>query len=275
MNEINFNIEDIENINFDLGVAVKEIAPSLENLNVIPTREQQIFNHEDSYGYDKVTVEGYTPIVNKKTITENGIYNASDDNLDGYSSVEVATKGSELPLVNTVEDAFSVVSQVLNKVVENYPKILTTSATLYTPNTNFRCYCIQKRNSGKYRILWGPDCYFNASVVSGSIHTYHFSGNNIGPSGLSGSVNGTSLNAVDSGYGYISQEMDTIEDCVNAIQSKNTSYSFWTTNNNFGFKKDEPFIIPASNTVIINKTNDVIECLPSQQISANETIEVI
>lgn len=32
------------------------IYPSLENLEVNPTNEQQVFNHENSYGYDKVTV---------------------------------------------------------------------------------------------------------------------------------------------------------------------------------------------------------------------------
>ena len=280
MNEINFNIEDIKNINFDLGVAVKEIAPSLENLNVIPTREQQIFNHEDSYGYDKVTVERYTPIVNKKTITENGTYNASDDNLDGYSSVEVATSGGgELPTVNNINEVFEISHQVLNKVIENYPKILTTSATLYTPNANFRCYCIQKRSSGKYRILWLPDCYiYFTSTSYDTLGGYYININSpsgIKPSGLSGKTSLTGISKVDGGYGYSSSEMDTIDDCINAIQSPNTTYSLWTTNNNFGCAIDTDYKIPVSNTLIMEQVSEVYNILPSQQISANETIEVI
>lgn len=35
----------------------KEIFPPLENLEVTPTKEQQVFNHENSYGYDEVIVE--------------------------------------------------------------------------------------------------------------------------------------------------------------------------------------------------------------------------
>ena len=34
-----------------------KIYPSLENLTVIPTGEQQVFNHPNSYGYDEVVVE--------------------------------------------------------------------------------------------------------------------------------------------------------------------------------------------------------------------------
>lgn len=121
MNEINFNIEDIKNINFDLGVAVKEIAPPLENLEVTPTKEQQVFNHENSYGYDTVTVEPYKANVDTKTITKNGTYNASDDNLDGYSSVEVATSGVDIneyfgDTLQTGNSSTSSINMIIKKI---------------------------------------------------------------------------------------------------------------------------------------------------------------
>lgn len=57
MNEINFNVENIEKINLSMDVGIKEIYPPIENLEVTPTKEQQVFAHENSYGYDNVTVE--------------------------------------------------------------------------------------------------------------------------------------------------------------------------------------------------------------------------
>lgn len=56
MNEINFQIEDIEKIDLSMDVGVKEIFPPIENLEVNPSKEQQVFNHENSYGYDEVIV---------------------------------------------------------------------------------------------------------------------------------------------------------------------------------------------------------------------------
>lgn len=57
MNEINFNVEDIKKIDLSMDVGVKEIYPPIENLEVTPTKQEQVFNHENSYGYDKVIVE--------------------------------------------------------------------------------------------------------------------------------------------------------------------------------------------------------------------------
>ena len=53
MNEINFNIEETEKIDLSMDVGIKEVYPPIEDLKVTPSKEQQIFNHENSYGYDK------------------------------------------------------------------------------------------------------------------------------------------------------------------------------------------------------------------------------
>lgn len=48
-----FEIEDVRE------VVVQEVPtfPALENLSITPTTEEQVFNHENSYGYDEVRVE--------------------------------------------------------------------------------------------------------------------------------------------------------------------------------------------------------------------------
>lgn len=67
MNEINFNVEDIEQVDLSIGMGIKEIYPPIENLEVTPTKEQQVFNHENSYGYDKVIVK---PIPDEYIVSE-------------------------------------------------------------------------------------------------------------------------------------------------------------------------------------------------------------
>ena len=73
------------------------VLANLQEKEVIPTKEVQEIIADVPYdGLSKVTVDAYTPITDKKIITENGTYKASDDNLDGYSEVEVATSGVDI-----------------------------------------------------------------------------------------------------------------------------------------------------------------------------------
>ncbi len=65
---------------------------------IIPTGEIQI-NQNGIYNVkDKVTADVNIPEkqLGTKTITKNGIYKATDDNLDGYSEVEVETSGVDI-----------------------------------------------------------------------------------------------------------------------------------------------------------------------------------
>lgn len=73
------------------------VLANLQEKNATPSKEVQEIIADVPYdGLSKVTVDAYTPITDKKIITENGIYKASDDNLDGYSEVEVATTGVDI-----------------------------------------------------------------------------------------------------------------------------------------------------------------------------------
>lgn len=117
MNEINFNIEDIEKIDLSMDVGIKEIYPPLENLEVTPTKEQQVFTHENSYGYDNVTVNPIPEIKLQDkdiTINENGIHSiVADDEYDGLNQVNVT--------VDAIED--------LTEELETYNNELTTQET--------------------------------------------------------------------------------------------------------------------------------------------------
>ena len=73
------------------------VLANLQEKNATPSKEVQEIIADVPYdGLSKVTVDAYTPITDKKIITENGTYKSSDDNLDGYSEVEVATSGVDI-----------------------------------------------------------------------------------------------------------------------------------------------------------------------------------
>ena len=75
--------------------------PKLEESQRIEIVENGNYNVTPSSGYDaiekvEINVNVPEPKLGTKTITENGTYKASDDNLDGYSEVEVATSGVDI-----------------------------------------------------------------------------------------------------------------------------------------------------------------------------------
>jgi len=82
-----FEIEDVRE------VVVQEVPtfPALENLTVTPTTEEQVFNHENSYGYDEVRVEPMTITLQQKTITptKSNQVITFDENYDGLESVSI------------------------------------------------------------------------------------------------------------------------------------------------------------------------------------------
>lgn len=76
-------------IDFEVTQGIpKYVLANFQSKTVIPTTEQQIVRADSGYdGLEQVTVEKIN--LSNKTITENGTYNAENENIDGYSSVEV------------------------------------------------------------------------------------------------------------------------------------------------------------------------------------------
>ena len=73
----------------------------LQNVNVTLSSEPQSITPGSGYygiGMVNVPASGSAPVVGTKSISANGIYNASDDSLDGYNSVIVQVP---VPTFNT------------------------------------------------------------------------------------------------------------------------------------------------------------------------------
>lgn len=70
---------------------VRKVYPELENLTVRARAEKQVFEHENSYGYDKVTVESIEIRLQDKEVSPN--YDVqkvtADDDYDGLGEVTV------------------------------------------------------------------------------------------------------------------------------------------------------------------------------------------
>lgn len=86
----------------DLNKQVEVVAPSTQAKTVTPTKEiQEVIPDKGVFALSKVTVkeipdEYIIAKLDKKIITQNGVYTASDDNLSGYSEVEVLTGGVDI-----------------------------------------------------------------------------------------------------------------------------------------------------------------------------------
>ncbi len=92
------NLNAKQSLSSKLGNAIIYINPITQEKEITPARTVQEIIPDIGYtGLSKVIVKGYKPNVANKTITTNGIYKATDDNLDGYSEIEVKTNGIQVP----------------------------------------------------------------------------------------------------------------------------------------------------------------------------------
>lgn len=92
-----------------------------------------VVNGENIYDYfpDKDPSGG--GVLVEKSVTENGIYLASDDNADGYSSVDVDVKTGAVPTFYDVTPATGV-NAIIGKPVKIGPKVTWTGQVQFSAN---------------------------------------------------------------------------------------------------------------------------------------------
>lgn len=91
------NLSTKGSLSGSLSNSVIYVDPIIQEKEVTPTRNVQEITPDAGYtGLSKVTVKGYVPKVANKTITQNGVYSAEEEGLDGYDIVKVETSGVDI-----------------------------------------------------------------------------------------------------------------------------------------------------------------------------------
>ena len=219
-------------------------------------------------------------ILEKGTITLK-----ADEGYDGLNTVEINTSfnvgegssgGIELPEVVTKDTLADYVGQVtpiiLNPLLETTNTnegYINDNVIIYTPMDTYKYYCIRK-NSG-YNIIWcnhpilNYDSYNTMSINCLQIGTYEISNGESKPSSVK-PYNKT-------GTYYISGNYNTLDECIQALQNKNTIYTSGSTAGIYtNTLITETMLTPCSNMICFGK-NGILT--PSRKVSNNETIEVI
>lgn len=119
-----------QTIEGNINKAIEYIDPVTQEKTIDATKETQVVVPDENYtGLSKVTINGYVPNVDKKTITKNGIYKATDDNLDGYNEVDVETSGVDINdyFVTTIDDTNGQSFFARAKFLKKNPKFIVTA----------------------------------------------------------------------------------------------------------------------------------------------------
>lgn len=123
-------------LNGEVNISKEFISPPLIDLEVNPSKEQQVFNHEDDYGYDNVIVnsipEEYIIPSGSLDITENGTKDVTS-----YAEVNVNIEGKEdlTEELNTYNTELTEQETKIADVIE----LLQTKATPTTEKYAPRC----------------------------------------------------------------------------------------------------------------------------------------
>ena len=122
----NLNVK--QSLSGSLSNSVVYVNPITQEKEATPTKQvQEIVPDSGFTGLSKVIVNPYTIVVDSKKITKNGKYKSSDDNLDGYSEVEVETSGVDINDYYVTDGSVSggTISQYIKKI----PPIDTSNVT--------------------------------------------------------------------------------------------------------------------------------------------------
>ena len=262
------NKETLQSYNTRLNTNNISLDSILESINKLPENKEPLLQ-------DK-----------KVTITSNGIKNiVADEDYAGLRIVEVETDvKSTVEDMKNIEDMQRVINSKIGDVIayfRNYPDTYETytnePVTLYTPSVDCKYYTIRCRGLNSYSILWIPPTFinyysvalFHTALLTISKRTHLLDGNLYNSEG---SISLGTYNIV----GYYSSNYSSIEECIEAMKSPNTTYTEAPSSYKWSFEDPRQYgwsdyAFPCTNLPCFE--NNIL--LQSKKVSSDETIEVM
>lgn len=209
----------------------------------------------------------------KAAIESKGVEVPSSAKLDSFDTYIENISGSGEPIhtfAQLNEKAKEFVDYLLD-IPSTYTSSSSEPITLYTPDETCKKYIIAKKPNGYYRAYWIKT---NTGVVSSVVSTYYQMKSwylNVSQVGL------TDLTSFDNAIipgnyvpsGYSTGDLYTVQACLDALKSSQTSYTRITEYPKLDGQKD----IPYSNTFVYDSALD--ELIIPQKISSNEIIQTL
>lgn len=199
---------------------------------------------------------------------------------DFDTRIEALSGGGSAPtdlpeLNNTIVNLATSFYDYLLEIPKTYQTYTDEAITLHTPDINFKNYLIQKRSSGKYRVVW-----FNFNVIGYQQNSINEAKWTVGKINVTSddisaifNPNGTVMVSMANNNYYISSEIDTLNECIQKFINNELTYTY-ASNTFLGAIADNPYIIPYTNSPVINAPGSTLvgSVALSQRISQNETI---
>ena len=268
------------------------IVPS-GTLDIIENGTQDVTN----YAEVNVNVETVPNLQDKAiTITENGTQNiVADAGYDGLGNVAITTSiagGSEPSNKNITEIYYEGYKTFTTLLEKNYNKKYDTTEniTLYSPTSDYVNYFIVFVNTG-YMIVWTNNAYsIGYTAYRGanykysyfypiqrlqfqSLYTHSTSGVKISLKEATDMLKPVTLSK--SNY-YYSSTYATIEECISAIQSSDTTYTYSTVTSiisGYDYNNTTSCVVATNSLEFSSRDSLINQC--GRQISSNENIVAV
>ena len=208
-------------------------------------------------------------------ITENG-----EHDVKKYDKAVVNVSQGSIKNHNEFKNAiynqiYNFNAYLMNELSDTYEKYTTEPVTLYAPAETHKHYAIRCRSATSYQIIWFPLTYlkyFNTTNITLGCLTVaslvFYANNTVYEQSGWGSASA-------SVKGYTSSNYSSIDACIEAMKSPDTTYTLSSSASSWSISdyrnQGGNYIIPCTNMPFFND----VTLEPMQRISSDETILVI